>query len=243
MQKISLLICLLLVGLITHAQDIRKLGMNPTWYEGSLQLKSTDKLEGLIYYNTNFGTIQYKSKSQGETISFQENRVMKMHYFDPKLNRTRHYSAITYIDTLTDKIHETLFEVFKDFGDFVVLSRISKAALLFPSNYNPNSITILQDFGVPADKMFVQVEGIFFIDKRNKLALFCLIKDMDYDGLLYDYQKSKSKIIQSEVLEDYTKDHWISLEKYIKENKLKPKLKDDLVRILDHYEHLRASGN
>ena len=242
MQKISVLICLLLSGFTLYAQDVRKLGMNPTWYTGSLQLKSSDKLEGLIYYNTSFGTIQYKSKAEDETLSFQENRILKLQFFDPKLNRTRFYTAITHLDTLTDKVQETLFEMVKDFENFAVLSRISKASVLLPSKYNPNYISIFQDFGVPEDKMFIQVEGIFFIDKRNKLTLYSLIKDMDYDGLIYDYQKSKSKIIKSNVLKEYTKDHWEELETYIKENKLKPKFKDDLLRILDHYEHLRATS-
>src|SRR5687768_12134079 len=125
MQKILVSLCLLFTAFTTHAQEGLKLGMTPTWYTGSLQLKSTDELQGLIYYNTNFGTIQYKPEIQAETLSFQENRILKMQFFDPKLNRTRYYTAITYIDTLTDKIHETLFEVMKDFGDFVVLSRIS----------------------------------------------------------------------------------------------------------------------
>lgn len=243
MRQIPLTICLLLISLTIQAQGLRELGIKPVWREGNIQLKDNTTLKGLVYYNTSFGTIQFKSIEEAEVISFQENRVLTMNFFDQQLNRTKNYTAITYTDTATDRQHQSLFEVIKDFGDFAVLSRISKAAQLYPSNYNNEYINTLHDFGVPDDKMYIQIEGIFFVDKRRKLALYSLIKDMDYDGLLYDYSKSKSKIIKSKVLRDYTKNHWDDLQVYIKENKLKPKLKSDLIRILDHYEHLIASKN
>jgi uncharacterized membrane protein len=111
--------------------------------------------------------------------------------------------------------------------------------MLFPANYNPyNIMGMFQDFGVTQDKMFIQVEGIFFIDSRDKLELYTLIRNIDFDGVLYDYSKTKSKIIKRSILKEFTKKSWSNIEQYIKQNKLKPQKKNDLLQILDYYEEL-----
>jgi len=217
------------------SQNVSELGMTPKWSDGKITLKNKSTYEGPIYYNTHFGTIQYKSDD--EIISLQENKVLSMTFFDKDLKDPRSYYTFTYRDTLTDKDHELLFEILKDFKTFGVLSRLTKASIFLPSNNSPNR-NILHDFGVPPDKMFIQVEGIFFVNERNKLELFSLIKDMDYDGVLYNYSKSKSKIIKEKLLREYTGKYWEEIKIYIKQNKLKLKMKPDLLRILDHYEQL-----
>lgn len=221
------------------AQTLRTLGMNPIWRDGYIVLKDNSSYRGKVYYNTNFGTIQYKPDDEGEIITFQENRILSMNYFDEEMDRSRNYHAFAYTDTLADREYESLFEIIKDFKTFAVLSRSSKASMLFPANYNPyNIMGMFQDFGVTQDKMFIQVEGIFFIDSRDKLELYTLIRNIDFDGVLYDYSKTKSKIIKRSILKEFTKKFWSNIEQYIKQNKLKPQNKNDLLQILDYYEEL-----
>lgn len=218
------------------AQKRKDFGIKPLWRQGTITFKDETKFEGLVYYNSNFGTIQIKS-AQGEIISFPENKILSMSYFDDKLNRSVHYTSLVYKDTLADKEYELFFEVIKDFRKFAVLSRLTTASLLFPVNSNTEAFDILDDF-VSKKRAYVQVEGIFFIDKSNRLELYCLIKNMDFDGLLYDYSKSETKILKSKSLKRNTADHWDELKEYIRKNQLDPKIKSHLIRILDHYEQL-----
>ena len=245
LKKIFISLCILLWSQnFLSAQTLRTLGMNPIWRDGHIVLKDNSSYRGKVYYNTNFGTIQYKPDNESEIITFQENRILSLNYFEEETNRSRNYHAFTYIDTLADREYESLFEIIKDFKTFAVLSRSSKASMFLPANYNSyNVVGMFKDFGVTQDKMFIQVEGIFFIDSRNKLELYMLIRNTDFDGVLNDYSKTKSKIIERSILKEYTKKFWNNIEQYIKQNKLKPQNKNDLLQILDYYEELSKNEN
>lgn len=242
MKTARLILLILIVSHQLYSQKVRELGMTPVWSHGKVILKNNKIYEGEIYYNTHFGTVQFKRVDESEIISVQENNVQSITYFDKILNRTRNYYTFPVRDTLTDKNYELLFEIVKDFKTSAVLSRMTRASIFFPINYS-SSRNILHDFGVPPDRMYVQIEGIFFVDNREKVELYSLIMDMDYDGLLYDYSKSKSKIIKDKLLKNFAGPHWEEISKYIKQNKLKPKFKPDLIRILDQYEYLIFANN
>ncbi len=238
MKRPVLIIFLSLFSFLVVGQKIKDLGANPVWQTGKIILKDKTKLEGSVYYNTGFGTVQFKKAPQDEIISIQENRVLELTYFDPALNRSRNYVSLVYLDMETDREHELLFEIIKDFEKFAVLSRISKPLLLLPSNTNPGILNEVNDF--VKEKTLIEVEGIFFLGNDNKLQPYCLIKSTEVDGLILDYSRSKSKVIKSKILETLMADHWKELKAYSKEAKLDPSKKADLIRILDHYEQLLA---
>ena len=241
MKKLLLAVFILLFSQYLFGQKVRELGMTPKWSDGKVTLKNNEVYKGELYYNTNSGTIQFKSNDTDELISWHEDRIQSLSFFDKDLKKVRNYYTFPYTDTTTDREDELLFEIIIDFITFGVLSRFTKASLFIPAAYRSNK-NILHDFGVPADKVYSQIEGIFFIDKRNKLELFCVIIDIDYDGLISGYTKSKSKILKEKLLKNALGEHWEEIKVYIKENKLKTKMKPDLLRVLDHYDTL-AKGN
>ena len=113
---------------------------------------------------------------------------------------------------------------------------------MFFANQNPNTRNIFNDFGLN-DKVYARVEGVFFVDKREKLELYLMLYDFDYDGVIFDYSNSKTKYNKESILKRYSGEHWNELKYYMKKSKLKPSKRPDLLRILDHLEQLTVAGN
>lgn len=238
MKRITLVVFLVLITFLLPAQKMKDLGAKPVWVDGVIVLKDKTRLEGKIYYNTSFGTVQFKD--DGEVLSIQENRVLEIRYFDPTLNRLRNYSSFVYAERETGQDQELLFEIIKDFESFAVLSRISKPLLFLPSNTDPGMLGEVNDF--IKKKTLIEIEGIFFLGNDNELQLYCLIKNTEVDGLFRDYSKADSKVLKSKIPETFMEEHWEDIKAYIRQARLDPSKKDDLIRILDHYEQLVAQS-
>jgi hypothetical protein len=66
------------------------------------------------------------------------------------------------------------------------------------------------------------------------------VTNNEFDGLLIDHKKSKAKKLDTDALESYTAPNYEKLKDYAKENKLKFKKKEDLIKILEYYRTLIA---
>jgi hypothetical protein len=222
---------------VVNGQNLKNLGLDTEWRPGTIVLKDNTILKGLIQYNTQFGVIHFKETKDEESIPLQEKRVLKMSFLDKETSLTRSFHMFTLRDTLRDKEYDLLFEIIKDYKDFGVLSRRSTTAMFF-SGYRADAPDFMDELGLPKPKVFSQIELIMFVNNRQKLEPVLAIQDIEYDGYAVDYTKSKSKLIKEKVIKDYTGQHWDTLSKYIKEHKLKLNRKDDLMRVLDHFEQL-----
>lgn len=227
------------VGFGQNGKKLNKdLGINAAWSIGKITLDGGKVLEGLVYYNSNFGTIQYKQKENSQVTSYQEANVLALSFFDTALNRTRNYLTLHY-KIKDDGIEGDLFfEVIREYENFAVLSRLTKAVLFFPTG--PSDFgDVINDF--VKKKKIVQLEGVFFLGEDNELELYTLTKSTTVDGMLLDYNKSQTQVVKANLLSTFTGEYWPTLNAYIEDNDLKPKRKSDLIRVLDEYDHLLAA--
>lgn len=83
-----------------------------------------------------------------------------------------------------------------------------------------------------------QVETIYFMNTTGDIKPYLEIVERDIDGWAFDRNKTKNKIVDKHLLEEYAGKDFEALEDFAKKNDLSFKSKEDLLKIMDHYKEL-----
>ncbi|MBT1701161.1 hypothetical protein KK083_29995 [Fulvivirgaceae bacterium PWU4] len=212
------------------------------WYDGSIMVNDGTELVGLLRYNDDTGVLSFESGSISK--SFTAKSVAGFEFFDEERNKQRVFYVFSYPDPQTDIVSPLFFEVVKEFKTFAVLSKTDPLQMKQKS-HTTSGTTPSGSYGpgyTYTSTEILQVETIYIMDPNGQIMPYARIveKEID-DNYLFDRSKVKNKLIDDELLETYTKPHYETLVKFADENKLSFKRKNDLVRILEHYQQLTAN--
>jgi hypothetical protein len=250
----SLIVLLLTEKVFSQVIDVTKMtDADREWSEGTITLTSGEKIKGLLKLNTRTGLLAYENGATSR--SFTPRNVLLFEYFDEVLKQKRSFISVTYKadpagkkkgkGSASENGAPQFYEILIECKTFALLSSIgrmdvtTKAGTTYtgvpasnnffsqPSgNLDPNQITTT----------YSQVESLFLFDADGNITPLVDITHKEIDGTFYDRQKTKSKKLDSNAIENYTAPHFEKLEEYAREQKLSFKQKDDLIKILDYYK-------
>jgi hypothetical protein len=241
------LICLLFLELsivVAWSQDKKTKIINEVadWSEGSVMLRDGTELKGVLKYNDNIGLLSYESGSTSR--SFTPKSVVGFEFFDESKNQQRVFYSLEDKDPKTEAPRYYYFEVLKEFKTFAVLSKVEPLEVNERSgggapNYNP--ITGYTPGYTYSRTDIVQVETIFFMSSEGKLFNYLKIEERDIEDGIFDRKKTKNKLVNEGLMQQFTGEYYAELEGFADDNDLSFKRKTDLIKILDRYEQLTSN--
>jgi hypothetical protein len=203
-------------------------------YEGAIWLSNDTKINGRISFNDNDGIVTLIDGE--ESHSFTSRGVVMFEYLDPRLNRSKRFYSLEFLDKETGFKDFYFFEVLKEFESFAVLMKIDRIKTEARQRilHHQTSPLILER----NDKKHTQTKTIYFANDQGVFEPYLKIVDTELGGDILDVNRTSNHFINAKLFERYTGKHFSALQGFAKKNKLSFKLKDDLLVILDEYERM-----
>lgn len=207
---------------------------------GSVTLFDGSKVLGEVTFNDNDGIVTVKT-GDDETKSFNAKKIIAFEFLDDLTLRNRSFLVIDYADPGTGQSGFSFFEVLGEFETFAIVSRIDRVKaepeqpLLGP--YTSPALTDRSSTRTVTS----QTETIFFLNAQGDFQPYIKTVKREFERLLVDSKQDKNSFVDRDLLEEYTGEHYIALRNFIKENKLKLKVKEDLLRVIEEYKRLASN--
>lgn len=202
---------------------------------GKVVLTDGEEITGNIIFNDNDGIVIVRL-DDNETKSFNARRLTSFQFYANNLGRLRSFYCMEFPNPETGIKNVEFFEVLKEFDAFAVLSKIDRLKTVTPFNLagkrKPKVATDRKDLKI------VQTETVYFVSSDGQFNPYLKIEILETDGDIVDGHGKKKRIIEADLFEKYTTEHFAELNSYARQNKLSFKDKEDIVKILDEYERL-----
>ena len=198
-------------------------------------LNDNTVLNGFIRHNDKLRLIKFrKNQNDGDELSFQEKRIIKMEYTDREHAQQRTFLNLNVKDE-TGLEDAMLFEIVLELREFALLSR--------KFGVNPAIRDRSNDGVVRHAKVgYEQFEKLYFVGVEGVAELVLVTSEFERDrdkplplpmGTFYDQA----------ILKKYIGVRWDAVRRHMRDNDLNPKLKSDLLAILNHYKKLEDESN
>lgn len=237
---ITLLVFLFSIPALSQSYDHLLAG--PEWFPGSVMLNNGHEIKGLIKYNDKTDIVSIENARLSK--SFTARHVKAFEFFDELEEKQRVFFSADVEDRVYQVRRPLFFEVLVDLQDFALVSkiapiRVDKREYATPAMFNPatGGFSAGRYYGYPST--ISHTETLFFFSKDGKLKPFLEIKEKEIDGMFVDRSIVKNKIINPDLLKKYTSSHYAQLLRYAEKNELSLNQKQDLVSLLNHYQHLK----
>jgi hypothetical protein len=236
--KTTFLITLIVVVIPSFAQ-LRKAKILEEEFlrgPGSVTLSDGSKISGMIAFNDNDAIVQVKNGEEVRTFSGKD--IIAFDFMDQVNLEDRKFLVMEYADPETGQNEYSFFEILAEFEAFAILSKIDRVKAEPQRNV----------LGLPASPALVdktnttiitsQTETIFFLNSDGEFQPFVKIVAREFERVLIDSRQDKNYFINKKLFEQYTGIHYPALKKYIDENKLKLKIKEDFLQVVQEYKRL-----
>jgi hypothetical protein len=194
---------------------------------GNVLLADGTELSGQIVFNDTDGIVRLYNND--ECRSFTSKNVHKFEFYVKEIGRYRVFYSLEFDDPSSGIKEPLFFEILKELKDFIVLMKIERMRATTRNALGQEVDPWLTDRIHGTSSIYLkQTRIIYFMDSHSKFEPYVKI----------DHNKRWNKYIDNSVFKKYTGYHYPALVQYAKNNKLSFKRKDDLIAILDEYEHL-----
>lgn len=232
---------MLALSITTYAQNFSRLidTPSPEWAQGNIVLNDGRELTGLIKYNHKYDLVAYEKGDQSKT--FTPRQVAGFEFYDETLRRTRYFYSMPFEDARRSVVMPLFFEVILDMGPFAVVSKttplkISKKQSTTPVMFNP----VVGSFsgGKFYSKQITtsHSETIFLMSKQGVIKPYLEITEKDLGRKTSSKIKVSSRILDKQLLQEFTGSLYPSLEKYANEQGLDLKSKQGFLQALEHFK-------
>lgn len=202
---------------------------------GSVQNLDGELFKGKVTFNDNLGIVTVEN--DGESRSFTPKKAISFEFEDMDLSRHRVFHVFDYTDKETGFTNPAFFEVLGEFESFAVLAKIDRIETKPQKGIMPRTTSTM----VASDhnKVAFQKETIFIMNDTGGIEPYLELREKEIEGLYFDTRTSnRKKYIDRNLIEEYTGTLYPDLEAYARDNNLSFKVKENLVKILDHYKYL-----
>jgi len=209
----------------------------PDWHEGSILLTDETEIIGLINYNNKKGTISFESGSHSRTYTARN--VIGFEFHDSNTGIQRIFYSLEHNDNRSSNKGPFIFEVLRDLGNFSILYKVD------PLDFE--QVNSWQNSGPPASAgqpqtlvyrnftKITQNETVYLFTLENEIVPLIEMTFKQSQGREIDRTRTKSKLLNKDVLARCMGDTFSKVEAYAKENKMYFEDKDHLMQLLDFY--------
>jgi hypothetical protein len=210
------------------------------WSEGSILLTNNTEITGMVKYNDREGILSYYDGDN--TRVFGPRSVMGFEFFDEEQKRQRVFYTLDWGEEGAKK--PLIFEVLREFKTFAVLVKFDPVQAEFRSSgwVQPNYSTGTQGSYGGGRTVISQTETVYLMGTDGELQAY-FRSTVEQNGMRSLFtgkdDRISNEVIDRDLLEKYIgTDLYAKLTAYAKENDLKFKTQEDLLKILDYHKDL-----
>jgi hypothetical protein len=222
------------------AQDLSLGPDNADWNEGKITLTNGTVLTGLIHYNTKTGFVKFDNGRESKAITARS--ATQFEYFDAVRNVGRKFYSIETEDLKGIK-RPQFFEILKELKNFAVIYSQHPMELKQKEGWDSNYSVLFDNPNTGTRKIVAsQSEVIYLIDTEGDINpyLIIMVEAKPRDYVKGTKVKTRNKIIGEKYFKELTGEFYSQLKAYAEQFDLEFADREDLLRILDHYEQLVA---
>lgn len=220
-----------------QAQDFALSGDDLEWSEGQVTLTKGMTIKGAVRYNIKSGLLSFNDGIESKVLTPRS--VVSFEYADAVRNAQRKFFSIEVEDSKGVKRPQFL-EIIKECQTFAVITAQNPLELKKKKNWDPLYGNMYSNNFQSTKVVASQVEILYLIDGNGDINPYLIItnEELPRNFTNNTKTKTKSKIVGEDYLKNLTEPHYDALETYAREFKLDFASKEELIRILDHYDHL-----
>lgn len=229
----SFFVCLTVCGMAQEKRAQILQAKIPSGY-GSVQNFDDEIIKGKVTFNDNQGIVTVEKG--GESRSFTAKNAISFEFADSELSRHRVFHVFDYTDEETGFTNPAFFEVLGEFKSFALLAKIDPVEVKPQKGIMPRSPSTM----VSSDrtKIAFQKETIFIMNDTGAIEPYLELQEKEIEGVYFDTRSHRKKYIDRNLLQEYTGTLYQKLEAFASDNNLRFNVKEDLIKILAHYNHL-----
>ena len=213
------------------------------WFEGTVHLDNGEIIEGeLSFYSTEkTGLLQINTGRK--ILSFDANQIISFNFYDERLEMHRRFYSLPY--KVPEKNYDIMlfFETTYEGQHISVLSKTVFRSETRTTNYNPYRYrgyyipTWYNDPYMPRSvSVMVPYETLYLVTPESSIESYSEPTPLASHRIRY--RKADYDLLLSMM-----KDKRGAVEKYVDSNKLDPRQKADLIRIVQYYNDLKQKAN
>jgi hypothetical protein len=193
-----------------------------------------EQFEGKVTFNDNLGIVTVENNEESRT--FTSKKAIGFEFEDMELSRHRVFHVFNYDNKKTGFANLAFFEVLAEFKSFAVLAKIDPVEAKPKKGIMPRSANTM--VGSSTTKVAFQKETIFVLNDRAEIEPYLELIEKETEGILVDTRSNRKKYVERDLLEQYIGALYPELKAFASDNDLRFDVKEDLIKILDHYKSL-----
>jgi hypothetical protein len=226
---------------------IKLLQREHDWYQGTVVLNDQTQIKGLVRYNDRDGFISFDDGN--EVRIFTAKNMLQVSFHDTKASKQRTLYSLPFKEDKKSEKAYVIFEVLKEYKDFVVLLRIDPIEAntaggagtpVYTSSGMPTGTTVGGGQGVT---QIFQLETVYLLGANGEAMPYLKLihsEDGFKSSSTGEDRKTKGKIRDKELLAEFIgQSAYEKLIAYAKEKDLSFKNKEDLMTILNYYDSIK----
>lgn len=213
------------------------------WFNGSVQLDNGQVIEGALSFYSTEKTGLLQINTGGKILSFDANQIISFNFFDDRLEMHRRFYSLPY--KVPDQNYDVMlfFETTYEGQHISVLSKTIFRSETRTTNYNPYRYrgyyipTWYNDPYMPRSvSVMVPYETLYLVTPESSIESYS-------EPTPLSSQRIRYRKADYDLLLRMMKDKRGAVEKYVDSNKLDPREKADLIRIVQYYNDLKQGTN
>ena len=202
------------------------------------------ELFGMLRYNDKSGLLSFDDGNKSS--SYTADGAVAFELFDESIKKQRVFYSFLWEEEQGIR-RRLFFEIVMEFESFTILSKvdpidISHKVFSSPGGFHPgtNAYAPASEYGTSIK--ISQTETIYLMDSESNIKPYIQIVETDIDGVLYDRKKTRNKILDEHLLQEFVgKQMNDKLVEYARQHNLSFKDKEDLIRVFEYYCQIRKS--
>lgn len=213
------------------------------WFEGYVQLDNGEVIEGKLSFYSTEKTGLLQINRNGKILAFDANQIISFNFFDDRLQMHRRFYSLPY--KVPDQNYDIMlfFEAAYEGQHISVLSKTIFRTESRTTNYNPYRYrgyyipTWYNDPYMPRSfNVMVPYETLYIVTPESSIENYSEPTPLSSNRVRY--RKADYNLLLS-----LMKDKRGAVETYVDKNKLDPREKTDLIKIVQYYNHLKQGTN
>jgi hypothetical protein len=233
-----------LIGALLGGNSLQAQGQaqEDLWFEGMVRLDNGEVIEGDLSYYSNEKTGLLQINTGERILSFDANQIISFSFFDDRLEMHRQFYSLPY--KVQDQNYDVnlFFEATYESPHISVLSKTIFRSETRSTNYNPR----YRGYYIPSwyndpytprtFSVMVPYETLYLVTPESSIESYSEATPLTSHRIRYrkaDYG----------LLLNMMKDKRGAIEKFVDTNKLDPRQKVDLIRVVQYYNSLKQEAN
>ncbi len=232
----------LFIAALLGTHTLQAQAQEDLWFEGMVKLDNGEVVKGNLSYYSNDKTGLLQINTGKRILSFDANQVISFSFYDNQLEMHRRFYSLPYKVPEQDYDVMLFFEATYESPNISILSKTIFRSETRSTNYSPR----YRGYYIPSwyndpytprtFSVMVPYETLYLVTPESSIETYS--EPTPLRNYKVRYRKADYDLLLSMM-----KDKRGAIEKFVDDNKLNPREKTDLIKIVQYYDHLKQGTN